>query len=79
MRSNLSWAWVHHGRITGKKSWLAVRSRINAVLRNPIRLQTGVIWFRQGVKDTGITGMTPPYGSKTRTDEENTYGELKAA
>jgi hypothetical protein len=40
---------------------------------------TGVIWFRQVVKDTEITGMQPPYGAKTRTDEDEIYGELKAA
>ena len=39
----------------------------------------GVKWFRQVVKDTEITGMIPPYGSSKRTDEDNTYGELKAA
>ena len=40
---------------------------------------TGVKWFRQVVKDTEITGMLPPYGAKTRTDEDEIYGELKAA
>ena len=39
----------------------------------------GVIWFRQAMKDTENTGMIPPYGSKTRTDEDEIYGELKAA
>ena len=39
----------------------------------------GVLWFRQAIKDTEITGMIPPYGSNKRTDEDNTYGELKAA
>ena len=39
----------------------------------------GVIWFRQVAKDTEITGMQPPYGAKTRTDEDEIYGELKAA
>ena len=40
---------------------------------------TGVIRFRQVVKDTEITGMQPPYGAKTRTDEDEIYGELNAA
>lgn len=44
-----------------------------------IIILTGVIWFRQVVKGTEITGSLPPYGAKTRTDEDNTYGELKAA
>lgn len=55
--------------------------------KNPCEVQiltriivfTGVIWFRQVVKGTEITGMIPPYGSKTRTDEDEIYGELKAA
>jgi len=39
----------------------------------------GVIWFRQVVNDAEITGTQPPYGAKTRTDEDEIYGELKAA
>jgi len=39
----------------------------------------GMKRFRQVVKSTGITGMLPPYGAKTRTDEDEFYGELKAA
>ena len=44
-----------------------------------ITIFTGVIWFRQAVKGTEITGMIPPYGSNKRTDEDEIYGELKAA
>ena len=39
----------------------------------------GVNWFRQVVNGTENTGMIPPYGSNKRTDEDNIYGELKAA
>ena len=39
----------------------------------------GVKWFRQVVNGTGNTGMIPPYGSNKRTDEDYSYGELKAA
>ena len=45
----------------------------------PYAIFMGVIWFRRIVKDAEITGMIPPYGSNKRTDEDNTYGELKAA
>ena len=46
---------------------------------SPRFITVGVIWFRQAMKDTENTGMIPPYGSKTRTDEDEIYGELKAA
>ena len=39
----------------------------------------GVNWFRQVANGTENTGMAPPYGSKQRTDEDYSYGELKAA
>ena len=39
----------------------------------------GVLWFRQVTKGTEITGMIPPNGSTKRTDEDEIYGELKAA
>ena len=31
-----------------------------------ITIFTGVIWFRQAVKGTEITGMIPPYGSNKK-------------
>lgn len=51
------------------------RSRFLIILHS----NTGVIWFRQAGNGAEITGMTPPYGPTKRTDEEEIYGELKAA
>ena len=46
---------------------------------SPRFITVGVIWFRQAANVAEITGMIPPYGSKQRTDDDNIYGELKAA
>ena len=45
----------------------------------PSAKHMGVIRFRQAMKGIEITGMIPPYGSNKRTDEDEFYGELKAA
>ena len=39
----------------------------------------GALWFRQVTNGTEHTGMLPPYGAKTITDEDIFYGELQAA
>lgn len=42
-------------------------------------IHMGVNWFRRVERLAEHTGMIPPYGSKQRTDEDYSYGELKAA